>query len=149
MAIVTRSVTLTRANLDYGHIYPTGCIDIFPPDAMGGANKSFAAPRTVQVDFGSGVVDTDIVEGKRIFRGRSWVREFLTQNTRRQVIASCWRNWSLTPIVSPWNRASRSCASPSNSPGLISSCPAKNASLFNVQVPCRLLPAKLRCFNQA
>ncbi len=80
MAIVTRSLTLTQANLDYGHIYLTGCMDIFPPDVMGGANKSVAAPRTVQVDFGSGVVDTDIVGGKRIFRRRSWVREFLTQN---------------------------------------------------------------------
>lgn len=80
MAIMSRYLTLTQANLDYGHIYLTACIDIFPADALGGANKSQTAPRTVQVQCGSELVHTDIVRKKRFFRHRGWVRRFFSES---------------------------------------------------------------------
>jgi hypothetical protein len=51
-------------------------MDLFPPDVLGGANRSQAAPRTVRVLFEDRFVDTDIVRRKKTFRRRKWLREF-------------------------------------------------------------------------
>ena len=80
MPASSRYLTLTQANVDHSHIYLTDCMDIFPPDAVGGADKSESASRTVRVQFGSEHVDTDIVGNKHIFRRRGWVRRFFTEN---------------------------------------------------------------------
>ncbi|HZZ77291.1 MAG TPA: ASCH domain-containing protein [Gemmataceae bacterium] len=80
MAGPRRTLTINQANLDHGHIYLTGCIDIFPADVMGGPNKATSAPSSVQIDFGSGQVTTDVVSKRKIFRSRGWVRRFFAEN---------------------------------------------------------------------
>ncbi len=79
MAITSRHLTITQGNLDNSHMYLTECIDIFPEDVLGGADESQAAPRTVRVNWGTDVVDTDIVRDKHIFRRRGWVRQFFSE----------------------------------------------------------------------
>jgi hypothetical protein len=81
MAALRRYLTINQANLDHGHIYLADCMDLFPPDVVGGANKTVSAPRTVQIDFGSGQVNTDVVRDKRIFRKRGWLRRFFADNS--------------------------------------------------------------------
>jgi hypothetical protein len=80
MAALRRYLTINQANLDHGHIYLAGCMDLFPTDVVGGANKAAAAPKTVQIDFGSGQVSTDVVGNKKIFRQRGWLRRFFADN---------------------------------------------------------------------
>jgi hypothetical protein len=80
MVIMCSYLTLTQANLDHGHLYLRSCIGVFPRDAVGGTNKSQAAPRTVRVHFGASSVDTDIDGDKRLFRSRAWVVKFLRAN---------------------------------------------------------------------
>jgi hypothetical protein len=80
MAIIGRHLTLTQANIANAHIYLTECMDIFPPDALGGASKSDAAARKVEIECGSQVVQTDVVREKRIFRHRGWVRRFFSES---------------------------------------------------------------------
>src|SRR5687768_6443025 len=80
MAGSRRILTITQANLDHAHVYLATCMDLFPPDAIGGANKALAAPKTVQVDYGSGQVTTDIVAKRKIFRQRAWLRRFFADN---------------------------------------------------------------------
>lgn len=80
MAAARRYLTINQANLDHGHIYLAECMDFFPAAAVGGANKKTAAAKTVQIDFGSGQADTDVVGNKKIFRLRGWVRRFFREN---------------------------------------------------------------------
>lgn len=80
MAALRRVLTINQANVDHGHIYLAECMDFFPSDVVGGANKAAAAPRTVVIDYGSGQVNTDIVGNKKIFRRRGWVRKFFAAN---------------------------------------------------------------------
>jgi hypothetical protein len=80
MAGTRRYLTINQANLDHGHIYLAECMDLFPSDAVGGANKKSLAARTVQVDYGSGHVNTDVVGNKKILRRRGWVRSFFREN---------------------------------------------------------------------
>ncbi len=70
MAVVSRYLTITQGNLDNSHMYLTECMDLFPDDVLGGPDESQAVPRTVRVEYGSEVVDTDIVRDKHIFRRR-------------------------------------------------------------------------------
>lgn len=76
MARVSKYLTLTQANIDHGYIYLGKCIEIFLSDTLGGANKSEAAPRTVQVQFGADLVETDIDQTKRVFRKRGLIRRY-------------------------------------------------------------------------
>jgi DNA polymerase III subunit epsilon len=78
MAVASRYLTITQANLDHNHMYLTECMDLFPEDAVGGADEAQAAPSTVRVEYGSEVVETDIVRDKHIFRRRGWVRQFFS-----------------------------------------------------------------------
>jgi DNA polymerase-3 subunit epsilon len=80
MAIASRLLTITQGNLDNSHFYLTEVMDMFPDDAVGGADESQAAPRTVRVLWGDESVDTDIVREKHIFRRRGWVRQFFSSN---------------------------------------------------------------------
>jgi hypothetical protein len=70
-----RTVRLSGGNVRNNHIYLP--LDFFPEDAIGGKNKSDAAPRMISVIFKPGrTVDTDIDRSKRILRTRAAVREF-------------------------------------------------------------------------
>jgi len=79
MANVSHYLTVTQANLENSHVYLTSCIGMFPADVLGGANRSEAAPRTVRIECGSMVVETDIRQ-RRYFRQRAWLRRFFKEN---------------------------------------------------------------------
>lgn len=79
----TRVVQLTGGNIRNSHIYLP--LDFFPDDAIGGANRHNAAPRSVTVTFRPGeIVETDIDRAKRILRTRSAVRDFLARADMRE-----------------------------------------------------------------
>jgi hypothetical protein len=80
MAGPKRYLTIKPANLKNAHLYLTRCMDFFPSDVVGGANKTSAAPKTIHIDHGSGQVNTDIVRDKKIFRQRGWLRRFFAEN---------------------------------------------------------------------
>lgn len=70
-----RILTVTGGNIRNNHIYLP--LDFFPPDAIGGSNKSEVAARTISVTFSSGdAVQTDIDRTKRILRARGAVVDF-------------------------------------------------------------------------
>jgi hypothetical protein len=79
MTIASRHLTITQGNVDNSHMYLTECMDMFPEDVLGGADESQNAPRTVRIQWGNEVVDTDIVRHKHIFRRRGWVRQFFSE----------------------------------------------------------------------
>ena len=68
-------VEVTGGNVRNHHINLRGAFGLFPDDALGGSNEA-AAGTTLQVTFGSELVETDIDEGKAIFRERGAVRRF-------------------------------------------------------------------------
>ncbi len=73
-----RTVVLTPGSVRNSHLPLTGILEFFPTDAVGGRSAQQAARRRVFLSFGlSDTVETDIVEGKQVFRRRGWVREFL------------------------------------------------------------------------
>src|SRR5438128_205334 len=80
MAIVSRVLTVTQGNLDNNHLYLTEVLDMFPEDVFGGPDASQAASRTVRVQWGDEVVETDIDRTKNIFRKRGWVVRFFDEN---------------------------------------------------------------------
>jgi hypothetical protein len=80
MAVVSRVLTVTQGNLDNHHLYLTEVLDIFPEDVFGGPDASLIAPRTVRVQWGNEVVETDIDRTKNIFRKRGWVAQFFGEN---------------------------------------------------------------------
>jgi hypothetical protein len=70
-------VTLTEGNIRNHHLYLSEVWDLIPPDAVGGSNESEAAAQQLEVNFGVGApIVTDIAGDKKIFRKRTWVREF-------------------------------------------------------------------------
>jgi hypothetical protein len=78
-AAESRIVSLTGGNIRHGHIYVP--LDFFPTDAIGGANKHEAAPRSLCVSFVPGqTTETDIDGTKRILRVRGAVRDFLVRS---------------------------------------------------------------------
>jgi putative DNA methylase len=77
---VYRYLTITQGNLDNRHFYLTEALDIFPNDVFGGADASQSAPRTLRVECGNEVVETDIDRTKNIFRKRGWVGRFFDAN---------------------------------------------------------------------
>ncbi|WP_235857843.1 hypothetical protein [Marimonas lutisalis] len=81
--IIGRSV-LTQGNLNNNHFYLREFISAFPSEVIGGGNRASAAPCTLTIDWGGSVtVTTDIDGSKKIFRDRSWVRNFFERNTAR------------------------------------------------------------------
>lgn len=70
---------LTGGNVRNDHINLSQFLDAFPQDVIGGRNKAEAAIRQVRIDWGGPQpVMTDIDRTKSIFRGRGWVRRFLS-----------------------------------------------------------------------
>ncbi|WP_106744678.1 hypothetical protein [Yoonia maritima] len=68
---------LTGGNIRNNHINLSRVLNAFPQDVIGGKNKSEAAPRQIEIDWGGPQpVLTDIDGSKSIFRGRGWVRRF-------------------------------------------------------------------------
>lgn len=68
---------LTGGNIRNNHINLSRILNAFPQNVIGGKNKSEAAPRQIEIDWGGPQpVLTDIDGSKSIFRGRGWVRRF-------------------------------------------------------------------------
>ena len=77
-----RTITVTGGNLRNNHLYLP--LDFFPADAIGGRNKSEAAPEAVLIQFAPGpLVESDIDGTKRILRSRA-CREFFGRAGVRQ-----------------------------------------------------------------
>ncbi|WP_165802820.1 hypothetical protein [Pelagivirga sediminicola] len=72
-------------NVRNNHINLSKFMDAFPQDVIGGKNKSEAAPRQIEIDWGGPQhVVTDIDGSKSIFRGRRWVRRFLAASDAQE-----------------------------------------------------------------
>src|SRR5438874_13836777 len=80
MAIVSHHLTVTQGNIANNHLYLTEVLDMFPEDVLGGPEASQAAPRTVRVQWGAEVIETDVDRTKNIFRKRGWVGRFFDEN---------------------------------------------------------------------
>jgi hypothetical protein len=80
MAIQRCYLTITEGNLNNYHLYLSKVLDMFPSDVIGGRNKLHVASRTVRIEWGNQVVETDIVGDKKIFRKRGWMARFYEAN---------------------------------------------------------------------
>ena len=70
-------VELTQGNINNSHLYLSSVIEFFPVSAIGGNNNESCAALKLEVHSGiEQPVHTDIAGDKKIFRKRSWVREF-------------------------------------------------------------------------
>ena len=70
-------IELTQGNINNSHLYLSSVADFFPDSAFGGPNDSMVASLLLEIHNGvSEPVKTDIAEDKKIFRKRTWVREF-------------------------------------------------------------------------
>lgn len=75
---------ITQGNLNHSHIYLRGFFKAFPEDAVGGSNRTLAAPREITVDWGGdAAVMTDLDGANRFFRKRGWIRSFFERNDVR------------------------------------------------------------------
>jgi hypothetical protein len=70
MAIASRYLTVSDANLRWGSVCLNGARELFPQDVIG--SSSWHAPRIIRVQWGNDIVETDIVGPKNIFRRRVW-----------------------------------------------------------------------------
>jgi hypothetical protein len=68
-------VEVSGGNVRNYHINLRGAFGLFPDDAFGGPNETVAGA-AVKVTFGSEAIETDIDEGKAIFRERGAIRRF-------------------------------------------------------------------------
>ncbi|MGI4764260.1 MAG: hypothetical protein ACRYGP_04225 [Janthinobacterium lividum] len=68
-------IEVSGGNVRNHHINLRGAFGLFPNDCLGGPNMSVAG-RPIHVDIGTESVDTDIDEGKAIFRERGAIRRF-------------------------------------------------------------------------
>ncbi|MBA5763110.1 hypothetical protein H2O73_12180 [Vibrio sp. 404] len=76
-----RVIELTAGNIRNDHLYLTKAMDLFPADAIGGSNIESEAPQKLEIHCGiEQPVLTDIAGDKKIFRKRSWVKEFFTSH---------------------------------------------------------------------
>jgi hypothetical protein len=66
-------VEVSGGNIRNHHINLRGAFGLFPDDCFGGSNEA-AAAKTITLEIGHESVDTDIDEGKAIFRERGAVR---------------------------------------------------------------------------
>lgn len=74
--VLGRSV-LSGGNIRNNHMKLASLMHSFPRDVIGGSNKTEAAPRNLEIDWGGPEpVTTDIDGTKSIFRARGWVRRF-------------------------------------------------------------------------
>ena len=70
-------IELTQGNINNSHLYLSSVIEFFPVAAVGGPNEDFAGELKLEIHSGiEQPVQTDIAGDKKIFRKRSWVREF-------------------------------------------------------------------------
>ncbi|MBT3024764.1 MAG: hypothetical protein KUF77_16605 [Candidatus Thiodiazotropha sp. (ex Lucina aurantia)] len=70
-------IELTQGNINNSHLYLSLIFEFFPSESIGGPNISEEAKMLLEVHSGlEKPVVTDIAEDKKIFRKRSWVREF-------------------------------------------------------------------------
>ncbi len=70
-------IELTQGNLNNDYLYLRRIIELFPPSSIGGSSEAELASQLLEVHSGIGEpVSTDIAGDKKIFRERSWVREF-------------------------------------------------------------------------
>jgi hypothetical protein len=76
-------VQLTGGNVRNYHINLRGTFGIFPEDALGGSSKD-AQGCKLEVRFGSERTQTDIDEGKAIFRERGAVRRFFEERAVKE-----------------------------------------------------------------
>lgn len=75
------TVAITEGNINHSHIYLRSFFHRFPEDAVGGSNKSEAAPRFLTIDWGGAApVRTDLDGSKQFFRARGWIRQFFADN---------------------------------------------------------------------
>jgi len=71
------AIELTQGNINNSHLYLSSVIEFFPPNAVGGPNEESEAELKLEIHSGiEQPVLTDIAGDKKIFRKRSWVREF-------------------------------------------------------------------------
>lgn len=76
---------LSGGNIRNNHIKLSPLIGSFPSEVFGGSNKTEAAPRHLEIDWGGPVtVKTDIDRTKSIFRARGWVRRFFATSGARE-----------------------------------------------------------------
>ena len=68
-------IEVSGGNVRNHHINLRGAFGLFPDSALGGTNES-SAGMPVKVMFGHEKVETDIDEGKAIFRERGAIRRF-------------------------------------------------------------------------
>ncbi len=77
--------TLSGGNIRNNHIKLAPVMHTFPGDVIGGSNKSEAAPRRLEIDWGGPeTIMTDIDGAKSIFRSRGWVRRFFVASGARE-----------------------------------------------------------------
>lgn len=70
-------IELTQGNINNDHLYLSSVIEFFPESAIGGSNTEAQAGTLLEVHSGiEQPVLTDIAGDKKIFRKRSWVKEF-------------------------------------------------------------------------
>jgi DNA-binding MarR family transcriptional regulator len=77
---VSRHLTVTQGNINNNYLSLASVLDLFPEDVIGGSQ---AAPKTLRIEWGQEVVETDIDQTKNIFRSRGWVRQFFADNEVR------------------------------------------------------------------
>ncbi|EPU7923665.1 hypothetical protein ACVZR8_004572 [Vibrio parahaemolyticus] len=76
-----RVIQLTAGNIRNSHLYLTKVMDLFPTDSIGGNNIDSEAPQRLEIHCGiEQPVLTDIAGDKKIFRKRSWVKEFFASH---------------------------------------------------------------------
>lgn len=79
-----RSV-LSGGNIRNNHMKLASLLHTFPQDVIGGSNRTEAAPRSLEVDWGAPeTVVTDIDGTKLIFRARGWVQRFFAASGARE-----------------------------------------------------------------
>ncbi|MBI1825938.1 MAG: hypothetical protein HYR83_06075 [Planctomycetes bacterium] len=80
-----RLIRVTAGNLRNDHLYITGHLDFFPPDAVGPSKKARngqSKPLEIWLEGLNVAIETDLTSDakngkpRRMFRGRKWVRKF-------------------------------------------------------------------------
>ncbi len=66
---------VSGGNVRNDHVNLRGAFGLFPDDCLGGCDVSMAA-KSIRLEIGAETVDTDIDEGKAIFRERGAIRRF-------------------------------------------------------------------------
>lgn len=76
---------LSGGNIRNNHMKLGAFLHAFPQDVIGGSNKSDAAPRQLEIDWGGPeTVRTDVDGTKSIFRARGWVRRLFAASGAKE-----------------------------------------------------------------